>query len=83
MFAALRGVVLALFLAVNTVAWASLTFLAAALRLALPARLGGDALRRAMNGIIDGWVSGNRRVFGWLNPTPISVHGFEGLGRDQ
>ena len=38
MFAALRGVVLALFLAVNTIAWASLTFLAAALRLALPAR---------------------------------------------
>ena len=36
-----------------------------------------------MNGIIDGWVSGNRRVFGWLNPTPISVHDFEGLGRDQ
>ena len=36
-----------------------------------------------MNGIIDGWVSGNRRVFGWLNPTPISVHGSEGLGRDQ
>ena len=54
MFAALRGVVLALFLAVNTIAWASLTFLAAALRLVLPARWGGDALRRAMNGIIDG-----------------------------
>ena len=83
MFAALRGVVLALFLAVNTIAWASLTFLAAALRLVLPARWGGDALRRAMNGIIDGWVSGNRWVFGWLNPTPISVQGLEGLGRDQ
>ena len=36
-----------------------------------------------MNGIIDGWVSGNRWVFGWLNPTPISVQGLEGLGRDQ
>jgi len=83
MFAALRGVVLALFLAVNTIAWASLTFLAAALRLVLPPRFGGNALRRAMNGIIDGWVSGNRRVFGWLNPTPISVQGLEGLGRDQ
>jgi len=79
----LRGVLLALWLAVNTVFWASLTFLAAAIRILLPEAYGGRALRRRMNGIIDGWVSGNRWAFARLNPTPVTVRGLAGLSREQ
>ncbi|MEE4359988.1 MAG: acyltransferase [Pseudomonadales bacterium] len=80
---ALRGTLLLLFVALNTVAWASATFLLAAVGLLLPVPGWRAAWRRLMNRIIDGWVSCNAVVFGALLPTRIEVRGGEGLSRDE
>ncbi|HSG88595.1 MAG TPA: acyltransferase [Pseudomonadales bacterium] len=81
--ARLRGVLAITFMASSTVFWATLTLLMALVRVLLPRHDWKVRWAAFMGGIIDGWVSCNRVMFGALLPTRIEVRGDQDLHRDE
>ncbi|MDZ7825134.1 MAG: acyltransferase [Gammaproteobacteria bacterium] len=79
----LRGVAAALFMAVNTVFWSTATFVMAVVRVLLPRHDWRVRWAAVMNGIIDGWVSGNRWLFRHLLRVRFDVRGTRELRRDD
>lgn len=81
--ALLRGGLAIVFMATNTVIWATLCYLMALIRLVQPTDRGRTRWAARMNVIIDGWVSCNRWMFRLLLPTRFDVRGLEGLHRGE
>lgn len=79
--AILRGVLMLLWLAVNTLFWALLTFVMALLRFVVPSERWRQRWGRYMNVIINGWVAGNQLVHRLLGTMQIELRGGETLSR--
>ena len=78
----IRGILSLLFVAGNTVFWATATFVLKAVGLLLPVRRWRRVWPGVMNRIIDGWVSCNGAVLHRLLPTRVEVRGGKALRRD-
>jgi 1-acyl-sn-glycerol-3-phosphate acyltransferase len=70
----LKGIVAAVWLALNTLTLGTGLTAVAAFRALTPAGQRHDALSAFMDRFIDRWVRNNRAVFGWLGIASVYVH---------
>lgn len=80
---AIRGLLMLLFLILNTLFWGAATFVLALIRYGVPSRSWRKHWGRRMNIIIDGWVAGNQTMYRLLAPMELEVRGAESLSRED
>ncbi|MHB8495147.1 MAG: acetyltransferase, partial [Casimicrobiaceae bacterium] len=78
-FAAVRGVVAASLLVLNTLFWCGLLFLFALVKLVVPARSIRAGVDRVLNGIATSWVAGNSAWMRFTQRTQWDVAGLDDL----
>ncbi len=79
----IRGLLMMLFLVLNTLFWGTLLFLLALIRYGVPSESWRQRWGGRMNIIIDGWVAGNQVMHRILAPMQLEIRGTETLSRQD
>jgi 1-acyl-sn-glycerol-3-phosphate acyltransferase len=75
----LKGVVTITLMAVNVIAWCSLLFTVAVLRLLVPIPAWRRWTSRVMTALAEGWIGTNNALFRLMGALPLDTRGLEGL----
>ena len=74
-----KGVVTALLMALNVVAWCLVLFAVAIAKFVLPVPAWRRWLSRAMTALAEGWIGTNNAIFRLMGSLPIDARGLDGL----
>jgi len=75
----LKGVVTITLMAVNVIAWCSLLFTVAVLKLLVPIPAWRRWTSRVMTALAEGWIGTNNALFRLMGALPLDTRGLEGL----
>ena len=75
----LRGVVTISLMTINVIAWCTVLFIVALLKLIVPLQAWRRPASRAMTALAEGWIGTNNAIFRVMGSLPLDVRGLEGL----
>ncbi|MGB5102903.1 MAG: acyltransferase [Steroidobacteraceae bacterium] len=74
-----KGVVTITLMALNVIAWCSVLFVVAVLKLLVPVPAWRRWSSRAMTALAEGWIGTNNAIFRMMGAMPLDTRGLEGL----
>ncbi len=75
----LRGVITISLMTINVIAWCTVLFIVALLKLIVPLQAWRRPASRAMTALAEGWIGTNNAIFRVMGSLPLDVRGLEGL----